>query len=94
MQAVVGGSADLLLKVVIARFAWLDLGVGILKRIAAHLNVSVPAIASAWETMLVMIMKVLSVNEEVAAGILAKRVTKKTGDACVGELLQLDEASK
>ena len=94
MQAIVGGSGTLPLKVVIARYAWLDLGVGILKKIAEHLKVAVPKTASAWETMLVMTMKVLSLSEEEATGILAARVTKKKGDACVEELLQMDEASK
>ena len=95
VQAIVGGSQDLPLKIVIARHAWLDLGVDILKRIALHLGVSVPVKASSWETMLVMTMKVLEVDEEVATGILAKRVTKRTsGNACVEELLQMDEASK
>ena len=76
VQAIVGGSQDLPLKIVIARHAWLDLGVDILKRIALHLGVSVPVKASSWETMLVMTMKVLEVDEEVATGILAKRDQK------------------
>ena len=95
MQAIVGGSVVSSLKVVIARHGWLDLGGDILKRIALHLNVSVPAKASVWETMLAMTMEVLSVDEEVATGILAKRATKhRASNACVEELLQMDEARK
>ena len=95
VQAIVGGCVVSPLKVVIARHGWLDLGGDILKRIALHLNVSVPAKASVWETMLAMTMEVLSVDEEVATGILAKRVTRqRAGSACVEELLQMDEASK
>ena len=70
------------------------LGVGIPKRIAEHLKVAVPKAASAWETMLVMTVKVLALTEEEATGILAARVTKRKADACVEELLQMDEASK